>query len=139
MDSKKFPNKHGPEYTIQAKFIEYLELRGWRVERMIGNQLQMGIPDIYCMHPEFGERWVDLKNPADYEFTKAQRYKWPKWKEHGTGIWIITGWSDKEYAKLFDPPNWEQYWKPKYDEETEELEVALRELFDEYEREETDT
>lgn len=131
MDSKKFRSKHGPEYKIQAKFIEYLETRGWNVERMIGNALQMGIPDIYCQHPKHGVRWVDLKNPLDYEFTIAQRIKWPIWEAHGDKIWIITGWSDEEYDKLFAPPNWRDYWKPKYDEDP--IDEQMQELFDEYE------
>ena len=136
MDSKKFRSKDGPEAIIQRKFIAYLKDRGWTVERMIGNQLQKGIPDIYIMHPKHGARWVDLKNPLDYEFTRAQRIKWPKWEKAGTGIWIITGWTDAEYDKLFDEPNWRQYWKPKYDEEDLELEQDLQELFDEFEEEE---
>jgi len=134
LKSKKFRNKHGPEYKIQAKFIEYLEARGWHVERMIGNMLQRGIPDIYCMHPKHGTRWVDLKNPIDYEFTAAQILKWPIWEAHGVKLWIITGWSDEEYDKLFHPPNWREYWKPKYDEKRLQLELDLQELFNDFER-----
>lgn len=137
MKSKKFRSKTGPEAKIQKKFILYLKQRGWHVERMIGNQLQKGIPDIYVMHPKHGDRWIDLKNPIDYEFTRAQRIKWPQWEKHGVGIWIITGWGDKDYDKLFCPPNWREYWKPKYDEEQLELEQTLQELFDEFD-EETD-
>jgi hypothetical protein len=132
MDPKKFRSKMGPEAIIQRDFIEYLTLRGWHVERMIGNALQMGIPDIYIMHFQHGKRWVDLKNPIDYEFTKAQRIKWPIWEKNGTGIWIITGATDEEYAKLWRPPNWREYWKPRYDEEQLELEEDLRWLFDEF-------
>lgn len=130
MEPKKFKSKHGPEHKIQAKFIKYLEMRGWRVERMIGNQLQMGIPDIYCMHPVHGTRWVDLKHAGKYEFTKAQIVKWPLWRDHGVGIWIIVGWSDEEYNKLFAPPNWEDYWKPKYNDYN--VDIIMQELFDDY-------
>jgi hypothetical protein len=133
MEPKKFRSKHGPEYLIQKNFINYLKIRGWEVERMIGNMLQKGIPDIYCMHRKHGQRWVDLKNPIDYEFTNAQILKWPKWEAAGTGIWIITGWKDVDYDKLFQPPNWREYWKPKYDEVREQLEADLQELFDEFE------
>ena len=132
MEAKKFRSKHGPEYTIQRNFIEYVKQRGWHVERMIGNQLQKGIPDIYLMHLEHGSRWVDLKHPKQYEFTKAQRWKWPIWEKHGVGIWIITGWRDEDYDKLFGPPNWRDYWKPKYDEMAEELERDMQGLFDDY-------
>lgn len=135
MKKAKFRNKHGPEYVIQTNFINYLRTRGWLVERMIGNQLQKGIPDLYCHHLKFGGRWVDLKNPRDYEFTQAQKVKWPVWERHGVGIWIITGWQDEDYDKLFGPPNWRDYWKPRYDEEREELESTLEELYDEFEAE----
>lgn len=131
MDPIKLRSKTGPEAVIQRNFILYLKERGWHVERMIGNILQKGIPDIYVMHPEHGDRWIDLKNPLDYEFTRAQRVKWPIWEAHGVRIWIITGWSDADYDKLFQPPNWREYWKPKYDEERLELEQDLEDLFDE--------
>ena len=132
MDAKKFRSQLGPEAIIQRNSIRYLHDRGWNAERMIGNQLQKGIPDVYLMHLEHGDRWVDYKNPHDYEFTRAQRIKWPIWEQHGVGIWILTGWTDDEYDKLFEPPNWRQYWKPKYDEEDLELERDLQELFDEF-------
>lgn len=131
MKSRKFKSKTGPEAKIQRKFIEYLEQRGWHVERMIGNALQKGIPDIYIMHPKYGSRWVDLKNPGKYEFTTNQKIKWPIWDKYGIGIWIITGCSDEEYNKLFYPPNWREYWKPKYDKEAKELEENLERLYNE--------
>lgn len=126
MEPVKFRNKHGPEYAIQREFIRYLRDRQWLVERMIGNAYQIGIPDIYVGHFDYGTRWVDLKNPVAYEFTKAQRQKWPLWAKHGVGIWIITAATDEEYRKLFQPPNWREYWKDKYDEEP-----TIDELLDE--------
>ena len=135
MDPKRFKSKDGPEAIIQRNFIQYVKERGWNVERMIGNQLQKGIPDIYIQHPKHGDRWIDLKNPRDYEFTSAQIIKWPIWEAHGTPIWIITGWTDEEYDKLFVPCNWREYWKPKYDEQRLELEQDMQDLFDEFEQE----
>jgi len=128
----KARSKTGPEAIIQRNFIRYLKDRDWGVERMIGNALQKGIPDIYVMHPEHGQRWIDLKNPHDYEFTKAQIIKWPEWEKKGTGIWIITGWADEDYDKLFASPNWRDYWKTKYDERRQELLDSLEELYEEY-------
>lgn len=132
MDPKKFRSKSGPEAIIQKKFIEHVKRKGWHVERMIGNALQKGIPDIYIIHPEHGYRWIDLKNPKGYEFTIAQRIKWPIWEKFGMDIYIITGWTDEEYDKLFGEANWRQYWKPRYDEQQLELEQDLQELFDEF-------
>lgn len=130
MDPKKFRSKVGPEAIIQRKSIAYLKQRGWHVERMIGNQLQKGIPDVYLMHPKHGCRWVDYKNPHDYEFTSAQKWKWPIWEKNGAGIWILTGWKDEDYGVLFGPPNWRKYWKPRYDEDRLELEQDMKDLFD---------
>lgn len=110
----KLRNKHGPEWRIQRDFIAFLEDRHWHVERMIGNMLQYGIPDINASHAKYGERWIDLKNPDSYEFTIRQIQKWPIWEANGRKIWIITG--NCDYHKLFGPPNWRDYWKPKYDE-----------------------
>jgi hypothetical protein len=97
------------EFKIQAALIQYMRARGWLVERMIGNAFQVGIPDLYCYHPKWGERWIDVKNPGRYSFTKAQKQKWPLWAKYGVGIWILT--SIDDYQLLFKEPNWRNYWK----------------------------
>lgn len=138
MEPVKFRGGKGPEAKIQAQFIRFLEERGWHVERMIGvsgasnRGQQVGIPDLFIMHPKFGQRWVDLKNPGKYEFTKAQKQKWPIWEKYGCPIWIITAATEEEYDKLFQPCNWRKYWKPKYDKEKQELEGTLEFLYNEY-------
>jgi hypothetical protein len=140
MDPVKFRGGKGPEAKIQDAFIKFLEERGWHAERMIGigstqqqqRGTQVGIPDLYIMHPVYGQRWVDLKNPGKYEFTKAQKQKWPLWEKFGCPIWIITAATEEEYDKLFKPCNWRCYWKEKYDLEKQELEDTLEFLYDEY-------
>jgi hypothetical protein len=81
---------------------------------MIGNAFQLGIPDLYCHHRKWGARWIDVKNSERYSFTKAQRLKWPVWERFNCGIWILTDATQAEYNKLFEPPNWRQYWKSSY-------------------------
>ena len=104
--------KHArPEYEIQAGFIAYCRARGWLVERLIGNAFQTGIPDLYLYHPKWGQRWVDLKSPGRYSFTKAQRIKWPLWEKFGLGIWIVTSADQDGYDSLFRPPNWRDFVK----------------------------
>lgn len=78
---------------------------------MHGNLYQVGIPDLYCHHPRWGARWIDVKQPKRYSFTKAQRQKWPVWDRFKIGIWILTAATQEEYDKLFRPPNWRDYWK----------------------------
>jgi len=126
VDPKKFRDKHGPEYKIQKAVIRFLEDRGWHVERLIGNQLQTGIPDIFLMHPKHGTRWVDIKVPGGGNYTKAQIAKWPVWEKHGCGVWILTAATEEEYDKLFQPANMRDYWRDRYnlptiDELTDEL------------------
>lgn len=103
--------KHGPEWHIQEDLRRFLKVRGWLVERMIGNAFQMGIPDLYLHHPRWGERWVDVKQPKNYTFTREQKLKWPLWDSFGAGIWILTAATQAEYDKLFRPPNWRDFWK----------------------------
>lgn len=104
--------KHGLEWHIQRDLTVYLKVRGWHVERMIGNAYQTGIPDLYVAHLKWGTRWIDVKRPdSTYSFTKAQKLKWPVWESFGIGIWILTGADQENYDKLFKPPNWRDYWK----------------------------
>lgn len=121
MKRPRIRKKHGPEFSIQNDVVKFLKDRGWYVERLIGNALQVGIPDLYVYHKKYGERWVDIKNPASYEYTKAQKWKWPKWHEAGIGVWIMVAATQEEYDKLFQPPNWKAYWKKKYDIDLDQL------------------
>lgn len=119
--------KHGPEFKIQGALIEYLKARRWYVERMIGNAFQVGVPDLYVAHPKYGTRWIDVKNPGKYSFTKAQKLKWPIWEAHGIGIWIPTAPTQAEYDKLFALPNWRRYWKDSWGE-VPDVDALLDEL-----------
>jgi hypothetical protein len=112
--------KHGPEWFIRRDIKEMLETRGWHVEIMHGSIFQSGIPDLYCFKREWGERWIDAKNPDDYTFTRAQRHKWPVWERVGIGIWILVAATQEEYDKLFQPPNWRSYVKKTWKMPTEE-------------------
>ena len=120
--------KHSQEWHIQQALIAYLKIRGWHVERMIGNAFQMGVPDLFIAHPKWGQRWIDVKRPGkNYTFTKAQKLKWPVWEAFGVGIWILTAASQEEYDKLFAPPNWRDYWKASWGK-TPDIDALLDEL-----------
>lgn len=123
MEPFKAREKHGEEWHIQNLFCGFLDARDWMVERMIGNALQMGIPDLYLSHPEYGNRWVDIKVHGKYSYTKAQKLKWPVWAHFGSGVYILGAKNRKECTKahmiqeyeiLFGVPNWEDFWKPSY-------------------------
>ena len=126
MEKPRIRESHGPEWKIQQKLIRFLRARKWLVEITQGNLYQKGFPDLYLSHVKFGQRWIDVKNPVAYTFTKAQRIKWPNWEKHGVGIWILVAPTEEEYDKIFQPPNWRKYWKPKWD-----LEPTVDELLEE--------
>jgi hypothetical protein len=96
---------------------------------MIGNAFQRGIPDLYCYHPKWGERWIDVKVKERYSLTKAQRHKWPIWEKYRVGIWILTAADQEEYDKLFLPPNWRRFWNPKWDKQPD-IDSLLDEITD---------
>lgn len=106
MEPKKLKVKQGPEAIIQREFKLFLMERDWFVKDTHGSLYQSGFPDLYCDHPDYGVRWVEMKNPEGYKFTKAQVETFPKFN---CGIWIITAATEYEYKKLFRPPNWYQY------------------------------
>lgn len=130
MTEFKPKSKHGPEYAIQAKWVKFLKAKGWHVERLVGNAFQKGIPDIFIIHPEHGLRFIDIKVYKRYHLTKAQRAKWPIWEKFGMGIWILGADSKEactkehminEYEKLFNKPNWRDFWKESYNINIDEI------------------
>lgn len=106
------------EAKLQRELVAYLRKRGWFVVVFIGSRFQTGVPDLWAHHVQHGFRWIDLKRPGKYSFTKAQRHKWPKWDAAGVGIWILLGAGAEEYAKLFKAPNWRDYWKESWGDPT---------------------
>lgn len=105
-----------PEARLQDKIVSFLEDRGWLVEETHGNAFQRGIPDLFCWNQQLGFfRWIDVKRRERHEYTQHQCQTWTHWEKHGLGVWIMMEPTDEEYAKLFEPPNFRVYWKPRYD------------------------
>ena len=125
------------ELHIQRKLVVLLEACGWHVERMLANAYQVGIPDLYCYHKKWGPRWIEIKRPDQYSFTRAQRLKFPQWEEAGIGIWILTAATEDQYKLLFGPPNWREFWRPSFQipDVNAMLDELVRERQNEIERE----
>jgi hypothetical protein len=102
------------ELDIQRELVDFLRTRGWHVERMLANAYQTGIPDLFCYHTKWGMRWVEVKRPEGYSFTRRQRQKWPEWEKAGIGIWILTAATQEQYDLLFRAPNWQAFWRPSF-------------------------
>lgn len=86
-----------------------LRHKDWIVKSTHGNTFQYGFPDLYCIHQRYGSRWIEIKNPLAYSFTKAQLEFFPQLTECGIGVWILTDNTEAEYNKLFKPANWYQF------------------------------
>lgn len=108
MKPLKLRKKHGPEWHIQQAIIRFLREREWHVMVTNGNAYQQGFPDLYCTHPRYKQRWVEVKNPTSYRFTAAQLEHFPI-IGRDSGIWILTAATEDEYKKLFLPQNWYSY------------------------------
>lgn len=111
MKPLKFKKKKGPEHHIQQAIIKKLRYLGWFVKETHGNMFQSGFPDLFACHSVYGQRWIEVKNPASYRFTPAQLDDFPKFSANGCGVWVLVSDSDKEINKLFREPNWSDYLK----------------------------
>jgi hypothetical protein len=109
METPDIKRTGNPEAVIQKRIIEFLRQRGWWVMVTHGNAAQQGFPDLYAVHKDYGQRWIEVKNPNYYKFTPAQKECFPKIEEAGVGIWVLMGDSKKEYDCLFLPANWRYY------------------------------
>lgn len=123
MSRKQYKRKNQEKQIRDKEIRPLLEGLGWLVELTHGNRYMSGFPDLYLSHMQFGIRWVDVKVENDYEFTLAQRRKWPKWHQHGSGIWIMTAATQEQYELLFKPPNWINFWKKKYGDPMKEFDL----------------
>lgn len=94
------------EKTLENQVRRALSLTGWGTWKSHGNKFQKGWPDLFACHSEHGARWIEMKTPRG-KLTRDQRIMFPRWAEHGVGIWILTGVHD--IALLWCLPNWEEW------------------------------
>ena len=97
------------EAVIQEDIVQFLTLRGWLVHVTHMNMMEKGWPDLNCLHPKYGPRFVDVKRPQVGQCTKAQKEFWPMMHQFGSGPHIMTAATEFEYKKLFGPPNYADY------------------------------
>lgn len=92
------------EAKIQDAIIDKLKINDWYVKSTHGNIYQFGFPDLFCAHKKYGMRWAEVKNPAGYKFTPAQRENFLLMAAAGVGIWVLTS-EDQVPDIFFKPPN----------------------------------
>lgn len=106
------------ESVCQRRVKAALAKHGWHIEVLSCNAFQKGIPDLYAFKADPGgehHRWIDVKRPKGSTLTKHQCQKWPVWEAIGLGVWILTGSEANPEDILFGPPNFRNWWKPRYD------------------------
>jgi|SRR6516162_5707775 hypothetical protein len=97
----------GPEAKLRARIVKHLELMGWFVVVTHGSIFQVGLPDLFATHKQWGSRWIEIKRREAYVFTPAQKDVFKRLCENGSGVWVMM--DESEYDCLFKPPNWEKF------------------------------
>lgn len=127
------------ESVIQRRVRDALRSQGCLVEVLSCNAYQKGIPDLYVFYLDTDEHgqpyreyhwWVDVKKPKGGTLTKSQVQKWSAWEKLDLGVWILTGEEPDPLCFLLNnPPNWRDWWKPRYEKylEVNPWEVLLEE------------
>lgn len=95
-----------PEAIIEQEIIKFLKLRGWYVHKTHMSTFEVGWPDLNCLHPRYGVRFIDVKCPHAHRVTPAQVETWPNMHVFGFAPHIMTGATEAEYSKLFRPGNY---------------------------------
>lgn len=105
------PSKRDKEATIQKAIKLMLERKGWFVKVMTASQYMSGMPDLYATHRDYGSKLIEVKLPGmkGSKFTSAQLKDFPLFVANGSGVWVLTGDTHREYMKLFNKPNWQVY------------------------------
>lgn len=111
MDKPVMKVRDNPEAKIREKIKNKLMSFGWHVFVTHGNKYQHGFPDLYAIHKTHGARWIEVKNPAAYEFTAAQLQNFPLFTACNIGVWVLVSDEQSEIDRLFKPANWWTYLK----------------------------
>lgn len=104
---KSLPKKRQrPEYTGAKRLRQFMEARGWLVEKVHGSLYQRGFPDFFCHHPLHGSIWIETKVAGGY-LRPSQKTKFARWSKYGVKIYVCG--DETHYSRLFKPPNWHIY------------------------------
>lgn len=104
-----------PEYDGARRLRNLMENLGWLTKKSHGNAYQSGWPDLFCSHPQFGQRWIETK-AHNGRLSEIQIKEFIEWTKFGVKIWVLR--DEKDYGWLFQNPNWWQWaassqWRPK--------------------------
>ena len=75
-------------------------------EKAHGSAYQRGWPDLYCVHPNFGSYWIEMKRPGE-QLRQTQMDRIRKWHKFGVRIFVLEG--AHQVNRLLEKPNWWHY------------------------------
>lgn len=111
MEPKKF--RQNLEWQLQQLVIKELRNKGWYVIEMHASQVLSGMPDLYCTHSKYGQRWLELKLESKHCWTTGQKENFPKMVANGTKIWVSFSHQNVEDL-LMKPSNFTQVYAGLY-------------------------
>lgn len=80
---------------------------GWKTFRIGASKYgATGLPDLYCVHPKHGQRWIEMKSPTG-KLTKRQQSVCVEFSNAKVGVWVLV--NENDYSNLFREPNWWKY------------------------------
>lgn len=86
----------------QKALRELMHRNGWHTEKIAGSAFVIGLPDLYCMHPTIGTRWIEMKK-KNGKLSEVQIKKFITWAKYGVQVWVLTG--PEDYPLLFKTSN----------------------------------
>jgi hypothetical protein len=73
---------------LEGEFRDRARAAGWLVDKTHGGFYNAGWPDFYCLHPQHGARWVEIKKGSD-RLTFAQWNRFKRWRDAGMEVWVL--------------------------------------------------
>jgi hypothetical protein len=89
-----------------------LHAEGWHTEKTHGSLYAQGWPDLYAIHPNHKQRWIEVKRREEGALEETQIRKFTTWAKFGLGVYILTSAADSEIKKLWGEPNWWAWTSP---------------------------
>lgn len=92
---------------LRPRVLKNLQDNDWHTEIVSGTLYNVGFPDLYLIHRQFGTRWLELKiHPVKFQRSQIERFT--LWTKYGVGIWVVTN-AVQVPSILFKKPNWAMF------------------------------
>lgn len=95
--------RNQPEKRGENELRDYMARQGWLTVKLAGSKFQKHLPDLLCIHPDFGVKFIEMKAEKGV-LSDEQRMMFRKMERYGAKIYIFR--NSRDYDKLFDIPNW---------------------------------